>query len=488
MMSFGNMLILCCVLTTTSAFQPVHIQPHSVSKTNIISLNEASTSIDGRISIPSTELDDALGLTQDEKTVVNVHRICSPSVVYITSVLKSPTSTTNKLQSNTDKTRLPRGTALGSGSGFVIDTTSSSCYVITNYHVIQRAYEANQMKTRYDAFVNNLGKNATRIYGEQVGRVVNRTLDSLLNDGTSQTEEGSMPAQVFIRFGSDGDDSNQGGKASYLPCEIVDVVKELDVAVLRTNASTALPGVRALTYGHSSDLLVGQTLLAIGNPFGLDRTITSGIVSALGRSVTGVAGNPIKNCIQTDASINPGNSGGPLLNMKGEVVGVNTMIISTSGSSAGIGFAVPGDAVRENTEGIIETDKDRSNYSMNRKGRGWLGVDVALGSLETTLRKRVNVKDGDLSVGAFITSIASTSPLAKPESTIHVTTMSNGTTKLGERIINFGGNDITNGFDLVKELKGRVEGEQISMTVVNEDGDRRIVYVTLGKVPACNSQ
>ena len=174
--------------------------------------------------------------------------------------------------------------------------------------------------------------------------------------------------------------------------------------------------------------------------------------------------------------------------MKGEVVGVNTMIISTSGSSAGIGFAVPGDAVRENTEGIIETDKDRSNYSMNRKGRGWLGVDVALGSLETTLRKRVNVKDGDLSVGAFITSIASTSPLAKPESTIHVTTMSNGITKLGERIINFGGNDITNGFDLVKELKGRVEGEQISMTVVNEDGDRRIVYATLGKVPACNSQ
>ena len=177
-----------------------------------------------------------------------------------------------------------------------------------------------------------------------------------------------------------------------------------------------------------------------------------------------------------------------MLNMKGEVVGVNTMIISTSGSSAGIGFAVPGDAVRENTEGIIEMDKDRSNYSMNRKGRGWLGVDVALGSLETILQKQVNVKDVDSSIGAFITSISSASPLTKPESTIRITTMSNGITKLGERIINLGGNDITNGFDLVKELKGRVEGEQISMTVVSKDGDRRVVYVTLGKVPTCNSQ
>lgn len=296
MMSFRITMLLVCFHTTSSAFQPVHNQPNSASKTNIISsttLNKASTSIDGRISIPSTELDDALGLTQDEKTVVNIHRICSPSVVYITSVLKTPTSTNNKQrqkQSNADNTKLPRGTALGSGSGFVIDTTSSSCYVITNYHVIQRAHEANQMKISYDTFVNNLGKNATRLYGDNVGRVVNRTLDSILNDGTSQTEAGSMPAQVFIRFGSDGDDSNQGGKASYLPCEIVDVVKELDAAVLRIDASTGLPAVRALTYGQSSDLLVGQTLLAIGNPFGLDRTITSGIVSALGRSVTGVAG------------------------------------------------------------------------------------------------------------------------------------------------------------------------------------------------------
>merc|ERR1712127_798361 len=112
--------------------------------------------------------------------------------------------------------------------------------------------------------------------------------------------------------------------ASYHQCEIVDVVEELDVAVLKI--SNSLPSLKALAYGSSSDLLVGQSLLAIGNPFGLDRTLSQGLVSALGRSVTGVAGNAITNCIQTDAAINPGNSGGPLLTLSGEVVGVNTMI------------------------------------------------------------------------------------------------------------------------------------------------------------------
>lgn len=129
------------------------------------------------------------------------------------------------------------------------------------------------------SFWNNLGGNLTKVLGRDLPSLDNRA-----------------PAQVFVRFGSDDNDSRGVSRASYFPCEIVDVVKELDVAVLRldvgkdTSNSDGLPFVRALSYGQSSDLLVGQTLLAIGNPFGLDRTITSGIVSALGRSVTGVAG------------------------------------------------------------------------------------------------------------------------------------------------------------------------------------------------------
>ena len=274
----------------SSAFQNARVQPFRFTT----ALNEAPAKIDGRISIPSTELDESLGLTQDERTIVNIHRACSPSVVYITSVLKTPTL--HSQYTNKNEQKLPRGNTLGSGSGFVIDT-SSSYYIITNYHVVQRAYETNQMVKEYDTFFTNLGKNVTKVWGGAEG-IVNRTLNSILS-GASK-DNSSQSAQVLVRFGADENNSNPENK-QFFQCEIVDVVKELDVAVLRIDRSTIkgnigvenLPNVRELRYGQSSDLLVGQTLLAIGNPFGLDRTITSGIVSALGRSVTGVAGEYI---------------------------------------------------------------------------------------------------------------------------------------------------------------------------------------------------
>ncbi|KAL3790580.1 hypothetical protein HJC23_008786 [Cyclotella cryptica] len=496
---------------------------HQAGK-NVNNQNNNELSTDGispdptKVAIPSTELDDAMGLTPEERTVVNIHRICSPSVVYVTSVLKSPTSKSQyRQQQNTrlNKRKLPRGTALGSGSGFVTDVASdgNSYYVVTNYHVVQRAYEANQMMLNYEMFWKNLTRTlddwAGKTGGDSFEGVVNRTLDAMLRERRSRRDANGellddLPAQVFLRFGANEADINEGRKASYFPCEIVDVVKELDVAVLRIDAPSAdtdfgggttepLPVVRALSYGQSSDLLVGQTLLAIGNPFGLDRTITSGLVSALGRTVTGVAGNPIKNCIQTDAAINPGNSGGPLLNLKGEVVGVNTMIISTSGSSAGIGFAVPGDSVRDSTKGIVEKDKERKNRSKQRKGRGWLGIEVALGSLEMSLRKRVS-RNGNEGIGAFVISVSSDSPLTQQQqedalvsfsSIVDVdrTTISNGSISLGDRIINVGGNEILIGSDLMNDLKGRVEGERLALTVENSERERKVVYVTLGKMP-----
>ena len=103
--------------------------------------------------------------------------------------------------------------------------------------------------------------------------------------------------------------------------------------------------------GSSSALLVGQTCVAIGNPFGLDYTLTTGVVSALGREVDGAGGRPIKGCIQTDAAINPGNSGGPLLDSRGRLIGVNTAILAPGASAGlagnvGIGFAIPVDTVQ----------------------------------------------------------------------------------------------------------------------------------------------
>ena len=128
-----------------------------------------------------------------------------------------------------------------------------------------------------------------------------------------------------------------------------------DIAVLKIEGdlSTLFP----LPVGTSRGLQVGQKVIAIGNPFGFDHTVTTGIVSALGRSMPGAGGVTIRDMIQTDASINPGNSGGPLLNSAGELIGMNTMIISPSGTSSGVGFAVPVDTIRKIVPEIIRFGK-----------------------------------------------------------------------------------------------------------------------------------
>ena len=145
--------------------------------------------------------------------------------------------------------------------------------------------------------------------------------------------------------------------------KVVGVDPENDLAVIKFDA----PGtpLSVIPFGSSAKLRVGQKVLAIGNPFGLDRTLTTGIISGLGRPVKTESGLLIREMIQTDASINPGNSGGPLLNSRGEMIGINTMIFSPSGGSVGIGFAVP-----------VETAKrvvpDLLRYGQVR--RGWLDI------------------------------------------------------------------------------------------------------------------
>ena len=128
-----------------------------------------------------------------------------------------------------------------------------------------------------------------------------------------------------------------------------------DVAVLKLDGNVS--GLFPITPGTSKDLLVGQKVVAIGNPFGFDYTVTKGIVSALGRKILGAGGVTIPNMIQTDASINPGNSGGPLLNSAGELIGMNTMIVSPSGASSGVGFAVPVDIIRKTVPELIRFGK-----------------------------------------------------------------------------------------------------------------------------------
>lgn len=141
---------------------------------------------------------------------------------------------------------------------------------------------------------------------------------------------------------------------------------EKDLAVLKINAPDNI--LQRIPVGTSENIRVGQSVYAIGNPFGLDQTLTTGIVSALDREINSVAGVPIRGVIQTDAAINPGNSGGPLLDSEGRLIGVNTAIYSPSGASAGIGFSIPVDIVRLVVPDLIKYGQIR---------RPTLGVELA---------------------------------------------------------------------------------------------------------------
>ena len=148
--------------------------------------------------------------------------------------------------------------------------------------------------------------------------------------------------------------------------EVVGFYADKDLAVLRIKIDR--DRIRPLPLGSTEQLAVGQRVLAIGNPFGLDQTLTTGVVSALNRTIPSVNNRKISGVIQTDAAINPGNSGGPLLDSAGRLIGVNTQIYSTSGSSAGIGFAIPVDTVNDVVPQLIRFGK------VSRPGLGFYPI------------------------------------------------------------------------------------------------------------------
>ena len=175
-----------------------------------------------------------------------------------------------------------------------------------------------------------------------------------------------------------------------------------DLAVLKIDAPREqLP---AIAVGSSNDLLVGQKVFAIGNPFGLDQTLTTGVISGLGREIKSVSGRPIQDVIQTDAAINPGNSGGPLLDSAGRLIGINTAIYSPSGTYAGVGFAVPVDVVNRMVPQIIQNGRVRKpgigiimapdSWVRQRRLKGVLVLTVAPGSAAEKADLRPTREDG----------------------------------------------------------------------------------------------
>jgi S1-C subfamily serine protease len=196
---------------------------------------------------------------------------------------------------------------------------------------------------------------------------------------------------------------------------VVGVAPDKDLAVLRIDAPANK--LHPIPLGTSKDLQVGQSVFAIGNPFGLDQTLTTGVISALNREIESVTRRPIQGVIQSDAAINPGNSGGPLLDSAGRLIGVNTAIYSPSGASAGIGFAIPVDTVNRIVPELIRSGKViqpgmgiqiADEQIAQRLGvTGVLVVDVARGSAASKagIQPTRRDADGKLRLGDIITAV-----------------------------------------------------------------------------------
>ena len=196
---------------------------------------------------------------------------------------------------------------------------------------------------------------------------------------------------------------------------VVGVAPDKDLAVLRIDAPANR--LQPIPIGTSKDLQVGQSVFAIGNPFGLDQTLTTGVISALNREIESVTRRPIQSVIQSDAAINPGNSGGPLLDSAGRLIGVNTAIYSPSGTSAGIGFAIPVDTVNRIVPELIRSGKVirpglgiqiADEQIAQRLGvTGVLVVDVARGgaAAKAGIQPTRRDADGRLRLGDIVTAV-----------------------------------------------------------------------------------
>jgi S1-C subfamily serine protease len=242
------------------------------------------------------------------------------------------------------------------------------------------------------------------------------------------------------------------GDGTTWDAEPVGLAPNQDLAVLRIRASSEQ--APPLPLGTSGDLKVGQSVYAIGNPFGLDQTLTTGVVSALGRTIRSRTGQEIENVIQTDAAINPGNSGGPLLDSAGRLIGVNTAIQSPSGASAGIGFAVPVDTVRRIVPDLI---------AYGRVMRPVMGVKL----LDDRIAARNRLR------GAVIESVYANSPAADA-GLQGLQEGRSGRTFVGDIIVAIDDEPVTSGADLIAVFERYEAGDEVTATIIRNDETRKV--------------
>ncbi len=241
--------------------------------------------------------------------------------------------------------------------------------------------------------------------------------------------------------------------------KVVGTAPDYDLAVLRID--TPREKLRPIVIGTSSDLRVGQSVYAIGNPFGLDQTLTTGVISALGREIESMTQRPILGVIQTDAAINPGNSGGPLIDSAGRCIGVNTAIYSPSGAYAGVGFAVPIDTVNRFIPQLIQHGK------IIQPGLG-------IRTLEDSRAREFGIE------GVLVLRVEQGGAAARAG--IQPTRYDDdGNVVLGDIIVSIDGQEIRTSDDLYRSLATHQVGDAVQVEVVR-GGRRRTVRVTLQAV------
>ncbi len=270
-------------------------------------------------------------------------------------------------------------------------------------------------------------------------------------------EQGRVVTNYHVVRGAQEAQVRLGDQRSFR-ARLVGASPDHDIAVLQIDVPSELPP--PISIGSSEELRVGQTVLAIGNPFGLDHTLTTGIVSALNRSIENESGGEIENVIQTDAAINPGNSGGPLIDSAGRLVGINTMIYSPSGAYAGIGFAVPVDTINRVVPRLI---------AYGQYVRPTLGITAR----DEISRRLIGDDEGVVVLGVVAGSPAARAGLRAAEQT------ASGRVRIGDVIEAVDGRPVENFGTLINLLDAREFGDRVTLTVLR--GEQRVeVPVTLG--------
>lgn len=271
--------------------------------------------------------------------------------------------------------------------------------------------------------------------------------------------DGHIVTNYHVIDGSDNITVTLYNQKTY-PARLIGGEPKKDIAVLKIDApAEELAPVRIPEDGYS--LAVGQKAIAIGNPFGLDHTLTTGIISAMGRDQRGYGGVTIRDMIQTDASINPGNSGGPLLDSSGRLIGMNTMIYSNSGASAGIGFAVPFSTIKRIVPQILRTGKAQQ-------------VGIGISILPDSIARRNGIQ------GVIIRSVNENSPASKA-GLVGVSQTFRGTF-IGDIIVGIDDQPIRNYDDLYNALDTHQPGETIQIQI-RRDGNLMTVPVKVYVLP-----